>query len=76
MRQDSPTKYVHSSLLFTDLYKAFRFDNINEIERIMNQNHKFVLIQYENEIVEEMMGDKYELNCTFRNSEVLVYKMK
>jgi 4-amino-4-deoxy-L-arabinose transferase-like glycosyltransferase len=76
LQRESPTKYVHSSLLFTELHKAFKMDNVAEIRRIMDQDPKFVLVENKNKIVEAMMGERYYLDRTFRNDEVLVYRLK
>ncbi|MFA9390900.1 MAG: ArnT family glycosyltransferase [Prolixibacteraceae bacterium] len=76
MQRETPTKYVHANLLFTDLHKAFRFDNKVEIRRIMNQHPKFVTVQYHSELMDEMMGSDYVLDRTFRDGEILVYRKK
>lgn len=76
MQRETPTKWVHANLLFTDLHKAFQFDNLEEIRRIMNQHPKFVTVQYKSEIMDEMMGTDYSLDRTFRNGEILVYRRK
>ena len=74
LEQPSPTKYVHSSLLFSDLHKVFKLDQSAEVERIIDTNPKFVLVQYENKLVEEIIRKNYFLACTFRNNEILIYQ--
>lgn len=76
LRQESPSKYVHSSLIFTDLHKAFEFDNVAEVERIMAQKPKYVLIKQKNAIVESMLEPDYEFDRAFAKGKVLVYKLK
>ena len=74
LRQGVPGKYVHPTLLFSDLHKAFLFDNVAEVKRILDTHPKFVMIQYENEIVEPLIQQSYRLDTTFRNGEVQVFK--
>jgi len=72
--QDSPTKYVHSTMLFTDLHKVFGIDNQKTIDEIMGRKPKFVVVQYKLKIVEEKLGSEYELVKSFRDNEIRIYK--
>lgn len=76
LERETPSKYVHANLLFTDLHEVFRFDNLKEIQRIMDRNPRYVLVQYENKIVEAIISNRYVLDRTFRNNEILLYQLK
>lgn len=72
---ESPTKFIHSNLLFTDTHKVFNINGEEEIKRIINTNPKFILIQRKNELVEELIKDNYQLVAKFKNDQVLVYQL-
>lgn len=72
---ESPTKYIHSNLLFTQTHKVFEIDAEQEITRIINTNPKFVLIQRKNELVESLIKSNYQLVKKFKNDQILVYQL-
>ena len=74
LEQDTPTKFVHSNLLFTNTIKAFGVDADYELQRIMDNNPEFVVIQRENEKVEKLMGVEYKLIQTFNNEKISVFR--
>lgn len=74
LEMDSPTKFVHASLLFSDLHKGHVDNPKEEVQRILNTYPKFVLVQRKNEFVQNFIKDDYQLDATFRNDEILVYK--
>lgn len=74
LKQDPPSKYVHSNLIFTDLHQAFEFDNLKEIKRIMNDEPQFVVTQDNNELMEPFLENEYVLDTLFRNNRIQVYR--
>lgn len=75
LQMDSPTKFVHSNMLFEEkLSKAFRVDANAEVNRILDRKPKFVLIQRKNQMLEPLIKNDYQLDTTFRNGEVKVLK--
>ncbi len=73
-KTESPTKYVHSSILSTDLYKVFGIDNKEEIQRIMDQKPKYVLVKDRFKIVEDLLKEDYFLDRTFQGDKLRLYK--
>ena len=73
-KTESPTKYVHSSILSTDLYKVFGIDNKDEIQRIMDQKPKYVLVKDKFKIVEDLLEEDYFLDRTFQGDKLRLYK--
>ncbi len=71
---DSPTKFVHSGLLFGKYHKAFNIDATGEIKRIINSNPRFVVVERKNNIVDGLLLNKYKLIKKFRNGEIKLYK--
>lgn len=72
---DSPTKFVHSNLLYTDTYKAFNINANKEIERIINTKPKFVLVQQKNDVVENLIRKDYRLVKTFNHKRIKLYEL-
>ncbi len=73
---NSPTKFVHSSLLYTDTSKAFNINANNEIQRIINTKPKFVLVQQNNKVVENLIRKNYRLIKTFNHQRIKLYKLE
>lgn len=71
---DSPTKYIHSNLLFTDTHKAFNIDAKEEIGRIMNKRPEFVVVQRENALMDKFLASDYQLMQTFKNGQIKLYE--
>ncbi len=76
LKKESPTKYVHSSILSTDLYKAYDIDNKSEIRRIIRGRPKYVLVWRKFGLVQDMIKNDYQLDKTFYNGQILVYLRK
>jgi hypothetical protein len=76
LKIDSPTKYIHSNLLFTETYKAFNINAEAEIKRIINSKPRFVVIQNNNVFVEELIANQYREVKNFRNNQIKVYEIK
>lgn len=74
LEMKSPTKYVHSSLLFSDTHKNYIPNAEGEVKRIIDTFPKFVLVQRKNALVQNLIKAKYRLNAKFRNDEILIYK--
>lgn len=72
---ESPTKFVHSNLLFTDTHKVFNINAEDEIKRIIDTSPEFVLIQHKNELIEGLIKDNYQLVRKFRNDQIFVYQL-
>lgn len=71
---DSPGKYVHSTLLFSPKHAYLPINREKEVERIINQKPRYVMVQRKNILVEKLIEKTYSLDATFRNNEILVYK--
>jgi 4-amino-4-deoxy-L-arabinose transferase-like glycosyltransferase len=71
---DSPTKYVHSNLLFTETHKAFNISASHEIGRIINTRPRYVVVYRKNVLVEGLIQKKYHLVKTYRNNEIKIYR--
>ncbi len=72
---DSPTKFVHSNLLFTPTHKAFKVNAGTEIGRILGMHPKFVLVQGKNDLIQKKIQKDYRLLKTFRNGRILLYAL-
>lgn len=74
LEQDSPTKFIHSNLLFTETIKAFNVDADKELRRIMNRSPEFVVVQKNNEKIKKLMGKNYRLIKEFEDGNVQIYR--
>lgn len=74
LKQDSPTKFVHSNLLFTETIQAFNVDGDEELKRIMHSFPEFVVVQKNNKTIKKLMGKRYRLIKEFENGNVQVYR--
>lgn len=73
---DSPTKFVHPSLLYTNNSKGFNINVQNEIQRIINTKPKFVIIKSPNKIVEDLIRQNYRLVKIFNHKRIKIYEKK
>lgn len=79
---ESPTKYIHRSLLTTDSHiRALQLDPDKEFRRIMSENPRFVIVKKEhpNEVFNEFLNKKYRLIKTFKENskgDVKIYERK
>ena len=71
---DSPTKFVHSGILFKKTSEAFNIDAGEEIKSIIDNNPRFVIVERKNKIVESLLEDKYIIIRTFRDGEIKLFK--
>jgi hypothetical protein len=71
---NTPTRFVHSVLLFSDYHKAFNINAVNEVKRIIAQKPAFVVIERKNELVEKLIEENYRLIRKFRDNEIKLYK--
>ncbi len=62
LKLESPTPYVHSTILFSPLHKAFAIDPQKEIKRIVDQKPKYVVARMNNTLFEEIIADQYQLD--------------
>lgn len=72
---DSPTKYVHSNLLFTETHKAFKINADEELSRIMRTQPDFVIMERENSEIISLMGNKYQLMKAFNQGRIRLYRL-
>lgn len=72
---NSPTKYVHPNLLFTETHKAFKIDVDQELERIMETSPEFVIIERENEKVLKLMENRYQLVKKLDQGKIKLYRL-
>ncbi len=71
---DSPTKFIHSNLLFTKTHKAFNINADDEIKRIMDTKPEFVIVHRNNKLLDKLLVDKYRLVKEFQDKKVLIYR--
>lgn len=72
---DSPTKYVHSNLLYTETHKAFKINADEELSRIMNTQPDFVITERENSEIIILMGNKYQLMKELNQGRIRLYRL-
>jgi hypothetical protein len=73
---ESPTKFVHSSLLYTNNSKGFNINVQNEIQRIINTKPRFVIIKFPNKMVEDLIKHNYRLIKMFNQKRIRIYEKK
>ena len=71
---NTPTRFVHSVLLFSDYHKAFNINAAQEVQRIIAQKPAFIVVERKNELVEKLIKENYRLIRKFRNNEIKLYK--
>lgn len=74
LKIDSPTKFIHSNLLFTNTHKVFNINAEDEIKRIMDTKPEFVIVQRNNKIVEKLLRNKYKAVKDFQNKNIVIYR--
>jgi hypothetical protein len=72
---DSPTKYIHPNLLFTETHKAFKIDVDQELERIMETSPEFVIIEREKKMVLRLMENEYQLIKQLDQGKIKLYRL-
>jgi hypothetical protein len=70
----TPTRFVHSVMLFSDYHKAYKINAVKEIQRIIANKPAFVVIERKNELVEKLIRNNYKLIRNFRDNEIKLYK--
>lgn len=73
--QASPTKFIHSNLLFTSTHLAFKINAKDEIRRIMDTRPEFVVVQNHNVQMKTFLGSEYQVIRQFRNGGIQLYKL-
>ncbi len=77
LRQECPTPYVHSSILSrSDHCYAFNVDPEQEVKRIIDEKPAYIVIKQPFEIVKNAIADEYELETTFEDDLMQVYRRK
>lgn len=76
LEQAPPAKYVHSSLLFSDIGKAFMLNADEEINKIIEQRPEFVLVQYENQKIMSAIEGCYVFDTVFVEDHVALYQLQ
>ncbi len=72
---DSPTKFVHSTLLYEESHaKAFKVNANREIKRIINTKPRFVIIKSPNKLVEDLIRKNYRLIKMFNHKRIKIYE--
>lgn len=74
LQQNSPTKYVHPTILTTELGKAFRVNSLNEIRKILAGKPSYVIIERSFPALEKEIKAAYVMDTTFRNQQIRVFK--
>lgn len=74
LRQNSPTKYVHPTILTTELGKAFRVNSLQEIRKILARKPSYVIIEKSYPALEREIRSSYIADTTFRNQQIRIFK--
>ena len=72
---DSPTKYVHPNLIFTETHKAFNIDVEQELKRIMDTTPDFIIIEKENDRIVQHMKNRYQLMEQMDHGTILLFRL-
>ena len=75
-RSDAPTKYIHRSILSSDLHEIYGIDPNVEIKKIIDKEPKYVIVKNEFEIVENLIREDYFLDKSFHHDKIHLYKRK
>ncbi|NQU88265.1 MAG: glycosyltransferase family 39 protein [Mariniphaga sp.] len=76
LRTDSPTKYVHPTLLSNPSHaKAIGIDGKQEIRNIIENNPTWVVMYDFNNYVKELIKNDYNIDTVFSESKVEIYKI-
>ncbi|MFV0590451.1 MAG: ArnT family glycosyltransferase [Draconibacterium sp.] len=76
LKEDSPTKFIHSTLLFKDSHKAFNINAKQEIRRIIKTSPEFVVVRNSNKTVEDLIRCDYRVVKMFNNQRIKLYEKK
>jgi 4-amino-4-deoxy-L-arabinose transferase-like glycosyltransferase len=71
---DSPTKYVHPNLIFTDTHKAFKINVDNELNKIMASSPHFIIVEKDNKKMGELLANKYKLIWAVKKGSIRLYQ--
>lgn len=72
---DSPTKFVHPNLLFTETHKAFNINVDSELTQIMNNEPDFIVVEKETGRMAKLMGKKYQLMKELNQGKIRLYRL-
>ncbi len=75
LEMESPTKYVHPNLIFTDTHKAFKIDVDQELKRIMDASPEFIIVERENEKLNPYIETKYRLIGEMDQGKIRVFRL-
>ena len=75
LEMESPTRYIHPNLIFTDTHKAFKIDVDKEIKRIMDKSPEIVVIEKEAEELNRFIESKYSLLQELDNGKIRLYRL-
>ncbi len=77
LRKECPTRYVHPTLLTNPEHaRVFAIDAKKEIEKIMESEPDFVVVREPYPMMNELMGDDYDLRKTFFEGAVSVFERR
>ncbi len=72
---DSPTKYIHPNLLFTETHKAFKINVDRELSCIMDTKPDFIILEKENVQIIRLMGGKYQIMKAMNQGKIRLYRL-
>lgn len=72
---DSPTKYVHPNLIFTETHKAFKINVDRELGHIMSKEPDFIIVEKEGVRMTKLMGKKYQLMKAMNKGKIHLYRL-
>ncbi len=75
LEKESPTKYVHPNLIFTDTHKAFKINVDQEIKRIMDDSPEFIIVERENRKLNQYIEKKYKLMREWNDKKIRLYRL-
>lgn len=72
---ESPTKYVHPNLIFTDTHKAFKIDVDMELKRIMDASPEYIIVERENEKLNQFIEKRYRLIGQMDQGKIRLFRL-
>lgn len=75
LERECPTKYVHVTILRDEsLARAFGTSTDVEIKHILDKAPQYILIKNSFRLVQDLIRESYEIEKTFFEDKVLVYR--
>ncbi len=72
---ESPTKYVHPNLIFTNTHKAFNIDVDTELKRIMEASPEYIIVERDNEKLNGYIEKRYRLIGKMDQGKIRLFQL-